>query len=356
MNSIPLLKRPAVAKLLIIALLAETGYAVMNLSTMQVYLRDDRGFGPGVISWVIVAFLLSEAIFKSPMGHIADRIGPKKLMLIGPSLSVGTAVVSLIVPSTGGSFLEVLAFVGLRAIDGLGAAMLWPAAFMAVSNAVEDGERQQAMSFLNLCYMVGIAVAFSVGGAVNDLTHTKWAAMLLAGALFLAVSFSVWRFVPEIDPASIRREEPGEGGFADLKKSLTQIPTYLLFALVTFAGIGFPLAIFKLFPTDQFGFSESQIGALIFPGAIAMGIASVPMSKFGERIGRAKAVHLGMALSAGGMWLIGLGAFIPPCARLGSSPSAESPSASGSSSPSRPGWPVSAISTQSAVAPISERS
>jgi MFS family permease len=81
--------------------------------------------------------------------------------------------------------------------------------------------------------------------------------------------------------------------------------------LVTFVGIGFPLAIFKLFPTDQFGFSESQIGALIFPGAVAMGIASVPMSKFGERIGRAKAVHLGMALSAGGMWLIGLGAFIP---------------------------------------------
>ena len=306
-----MLRRPAVLKLLLIALLAETGYGVMNLSTMQTYLRYDRHFGTGTIGLVIVAYLLSEAIFKSPMGHLSDRIGPKRLMLVGPSLSVCTAFLSLVVPRTGGSFLEVLAFLGLRSIDGLGAAMLWPAAFTAVSDAVADDERQEAMSYLNLCYMVGIAIAFGMGGMVNDLTHTRYAGMILAGFLFLAVALCVWRLVPEISKGTAKVEGHGEGGFDDLRQTLKQIPTYLLISLVTFAGIGFPLAIFKVFPIDQFHLSESMIGALVLPCALGMAAASVPMSKFGERIGRAKAVHLGLSLAAGGMWVIGIGAIIP---------------------------------------------
>src|SRR5688572_10217060 len=81
----PLWKRPEVLKLLVIALLAEIGYAVLNISAMPVYLKS-RGFGESVIGVVVIAFLLTEAIFKSPMGHLADRIGHKRLMMIGPAI------------------------------------------------------------------------------------------------------------------------------------------------------------------------------------------------------------------------------------------------------------------------------
>src|SRR5438132_12761932 len=87
---------PAVWRILIVALFAEIGYAVLNISTMPVYLKAEptnawisngRGLGPSVIGLVLVAFLLSEAIFKSPMGHLADRFGAKRLMFFGPLLS-----------------------------------------------------------------------------------------------------------------------------------------------------------------------------------------------------------------------------------------------------------------------------
>ena len=87
----PLFARPAVLRLLVIALLAEIGYAVLNVSTMPVYLKYDRGLGESVIGIVLVAFLFTEAVFKSPMGHLADRFGPKKLMVAGPAISVGSA-------------------------------------------------------------------------------------------------------------------------------------------------------------------------------------------------------------------------------------------------------------------------
>lgn len=315
------IRKPAVYRLLIIALLAEIAYGVMNLSTMPVYLQatdpnknallpNGRGFGASVIGLVLVAFLLSEAIFKGPMGHLADKVGPKRLMILGPALSIGTSILSLFVPHGGGWF-EVLCFVLLRAIDGLGAAMLWPAAFSAMGDAVEDTERQQAMSLLNLCYMLGIALALPIGGVANDLAGVKWAGLILAAVLFILVTLGVWKLVPGAHHSQSSTEPHSDFSIKDFIASCRQIPTYLLIAVVTFAGIGFPMAIFKLFPIQQFGMSETKIGLLIFPGAIAMGIASVPMSKYGETIGRARAVHLGMGLCTIGLALIAVGAFVP---------------------------------------------
>src|ERR1044072_2743092 len=186
------MRNPAVWRLLVVALFAEIGYAVLNISTMPVYLEatpttgwisNGRGFGASVIGLVLVAFLLSEAIFKSPMGHLADRVGPKRLMLIGPAFSVITAILSLFVPHNGGAW-EVLAFILLRALDGIGAAMAWPPGSSPLGPAVDDSERQQAMSFLNLCYMLGIALALPIGGMVNDLSGVKWAGLILAAMLF----------------------------------------------------------------------------------------------------------------------------------------------------------------------------
>ena len=325
---IPVYARPAVAKLLIIALLAEIAYATLNLSTMPIYLAAEpapgphlipngRGFGGAVIGLVVTAFLFAETVFKGPMGHLADKFGPKRLMILGPSISLATTLITIFLPQLGGGTLEVIVFVILRAFDGLGAAMLWPAAFAAINEAVPDEERQQGMSLMNLCYILGIALAFPLGGIANDLTNRmveteypiKWAGLVLAAVLFGFASLMVWKFVPEFTK---HEENPeAEHGLQDFIKSMRRIPVYLILAVITFAGVGFPMTIFKLFPIQEFGFSESQVGFLILPGALVLAAASVPMSKLGERIGRVRTVHLGIGLCGLGMSAIGLGAVIP---------------------------------------------
>ena len=318
----PIFRRPQVARLLLIALFAEIAYAVLNISTMPIYLAappggdhplipNGRGFGESVIGLVLVAFLLSEAIFKSPMGHLADRYGAKRFMLIGPAISVVTTVITILLPNLNASPLEVVIFVVLRAFDGLGAAMLWPAAFSAVNSVVPDDERQQAMSWMNLCYMLGIALAFPLEGLANDLSGTKWAGLVLAGVLFLSAALAVWKLVPKVEASEAKSSEHSETGLQDFLRSIKQIPTYLTLSIITFAGVGFPMAIFKLFPVQQFGFSETQVGLLILPAAAIMAAASVPMSRFGERIGRARAVHFGMGLCAAGLLVVGSGMLLP---------------------------------------------
>jgi MFS transporter, DHA1 family, multidrug resistance protein len=311
-------RRPVVLRLLIIAFLGELGYAILNISTMPVYLASPiaeggRNLGEGAVGWVVSAFLLSETIFKSPMGHLADRVGRRTLMVVGPLLTMCTALLSFAVPTGAGTW-EVLAFVVLRMLDGLGAAMIWPAAFGAMGDAVADHERQQAMSMLNMCYLVGIALALPIGGIVNDLTGVRWGSLILAAAVFGGIAFAIWKLIPlpkRQKPHAHLADEEAEIEVGELIQSASRIPAYLILAVVTFIGVGFPLTIIKLFAEHQFGMREAAFGALVFPAAVAMALFSVPMSRMGERLGRARAVHIGLALCALGMAVIASGAFLP---------------------------------------------
>mgnify|MGYP000530609916 CR=1 FL=1 len=306
----PVWRRKGVLNLLVIALFAELGLAVLNISTMPVYLAKDRGLGGGAIGLVLGAFLLSEALFKSPMGHLADRVGRKTMMTIAPLLTVGTALLTLAVPHGWGT-AEVAVIVALRVVDGLGAAMFWPAAYAASGECVADKERQQAMSLLNACYFVGIAFALPIGGAMEDLVGYN-ASLYMAAGVFFIVAISVNRLLPNDKPHRHEEQIEGEFNLMQFVHTAREIPQYLLLSLVTFCGIGFPAANIKLFALDQFKMTASQFGSfIVLPGALAMVVLSVPMSNLGERLGRARAVHIGMGMCAGGLIVIALGAVVP---------------------------------------------
>jgi len=321
-EAVPLLRQPLLRRVLLMALMAEIAYAVLNISTMPVYLTFDRGFGLSVSGFVLTAFLLSEAIFKSPMGSLADRIGRKRLIVLGPALTFCTALLTLAIPFHGWGAGETVSLIVLRVLDGLGAAMLWPAVFALVGDRVGDGERQKAMSLLNSCYLLGIALALPVGGAFNDLfgsyfeatTGARSPSLYLSAALFLSVAILAFRSLPS---EKNRRDhhsghtESHEGGFSEFLGSVRRIPKFLLLAVVTFAGIGFPMAIIKVFAEQQFSLKEAAFGVLVFPAAILMAVLSVPMARYGERIGKAKAVHYGLGLCGGGLLAIASGAFVP---------------------------------------------
>ena len=75
-------------------------------------------------------------------------------------------------------------------------------------------------------------------------------------------------------------------------------------------GIGFPMVIVKNFALQEFGLSESAFGGLVLPGALGMAAFSAPLTRYGETIGRAKAVHTGLLLCASGLAIVALGAFL----------------------------------------------
>ncbi|MBA3725680.1 MAG: MFS transporter [Armatimonadetes bacterium] len=306
----PVWRRPPIFRLLLIALAAELGFAVLNVSVMPVYLKLDRGFSGTVFTTVLAAFLFSEAVFKPFAGHLADKHGRRMFLILAPALVVLTPLLSLAVPY-GWGHAEVVSFVGLRVIDGLAAAMLWPAIYAAVGEAVGPEERTQGMSLLNVCFMLGLALGPLVGGVVNDLFGSRVPSFVLASALFLATGLAAFRFAAKDSRKDRIAEGRGldEHRLQDLIQCARKIPLVLALAFVVFLAVGLLLGVIKPLASELYSLSETQFGLILLPAAVSMAILGVPISKWGERLGGRRAVQLGLLLCATGIWLVAIGAW-----------------------------------------------
>ncbi len=291
-----------------VAALAELSYAVMNLSAMPVYLKFSMGYPAGLITSICAAFLMCEGVMKGPFGIIGDRVGRKWLIVGGPVLSIFTSILTVFVTSGQWYF-----FVLLRVIDGFGAAALWPSALVMIADIVPENRRSQAMSMFNVTYMVGLALGPFIGGSANDLTrkllphaHDPRQASFYITAILFAITaiIAAWR-IPDIRPKHEQSaEHEGGFGFKEFVQHLRTIPEMLTMAFVTFLGIGLIMQIIKLFAIEEFNISESQYGALLIIPCLFIGGFSMVLGTLGDRIGRVKAIRIGIGLCAISMWAL----------------------------------------------------
>ncbi len=294
-------RRKALLALVVLAGVAELAYAVVNFSAMPPYLRFDLGLGAWVGA-IGAAFLLAETVFKSPLGLLSDRFGRKRLLLVGPVISAITAPLTVVVHHPLGLLL-------LRALDGLGAAALWPTIFAAVADVVEEKDRSTAMSLLNVTYLMAVALGPLLGGVVNDLFGARTASFYMASLLFLiAVMVCVLRVPPQLPHHAEEHTNPDSHppllSWREIWKSARMVPDTLLLGFISFFGIGMVMLLVKLYAMEVLGLSESGYGLLLLPPALVFALASVPAGRVGDLWGRERAMRLGVGLSMVGMWFI----------------------------------------------------
>lgn len=285
--------------LVVLAGFAELGYVTLNISAMPVYLREVVGLGESTITAVGSVFLLTEAIFRAPMGMLSDRIGRRRLIVLGPLLTVFTSLATLLASHP-------VHFIGLRALDGLGAAMLWPAAYAAIGDSVPAQKRAWAMSFLNMTYMSGVALGPLAGGLANDLSGAKQASFYLTACLFTVATLIAWRFYPRDGrPPRSADTPPSEklsvGAFVG---ALRAAPGHMLLAFVVFFGMGLIMLLVKLYAMDEFGVSETVFGVGLVAPALVIAALSVPLGRLADRLGRTRSIRWGLTLAAGVIWSV----------------------------------------------------
>jgi DHA1 family multidrug resistance protein-like MFS transporter len=285
--------------LVVMAGFAELGYVTLNISAMPVYLREVVGLGESTITVVGSVFLLTEAIFRAPMGMLSDHFGRRRLIVLGPTLTVFTSLATLVASHP-------LHFIVLRALDGLGAAMLWPAVYAAIGDSVPLHKRAWAMSFLNMTYMSGIALGPLAGGLANDLSGTKQASFYLTACLFMVATLIAWRFYPRDGRMPNGADSaPGEklalGAFLN---ALRIAPGHMLLAFVVFFGIGLIMLLVKLYAMDEFGVSETLFGVGLVVPALAIAVLSLPLGRLADWLGRTRSIRLGLMLAAGVVWSV----------------------------------------------------
>jgi EmrB/QacA subfamily drug resistance transporter len=132
------------------------------------HIQTSLGFTETSLQWVINAYTLVFAGFLLLGGRAGDLLGRKRLFLVG--LVVFT-VASLLdgIASTSGELI------GFRALQGLGAALISPAALSIISTTFEEGkERARALGVWAAIAIGGSAVGLVLGGALTQSFSWRW--------------------------------------------------------------------------------------------------------------------------------------------------------------------------------------
>ena len=128
----------------------------------------DLGFAPEELQWVVTAYVLFFGGFLLLAGRLADHFGRRRMFLLGLAIF---AVSSLLC----GLAWSPLALVGFRAVQGLGAAIVAPAALAIISTTFPEGrERNFAMGVWTAVAAGGGAAGLVFGGLLTDALGWEW--------------------------------------------------------------------------------------------------------------------------------------------------------------------------------------
>ncbi|GII34239.1 MFS transporter [Planotetraspora mira] len=189
---------------LILAAVAVVQFMVsLDLSVVNVGLPQiavGLGFSAVGLTWVIHAYALTFGGLLLLGGKAADRYGRKRMLLLGLSLF---GLASLV----GGFAQEPGHLVAARAVQGIGAAALAPAALALLTATFPTGKaRIRAFGVWAAVNAAGGALGVLIGGLLTQYASWRWVMFvsvpMAAGALAL-----VWRAVAA-DPSSVRDGRP----------------------------------------------------------------------------------------------------------------------------------------------------
>jgi DHA2 family multidrug resistance protein-like MFS transporter len=123
------------------------------------------------ILWIVDVYALVLAGLLVPMGSIGDRIGRRRILLIG---ATGFAIVS----AAAAFATSAGQLIGARALIGVFGSMIMPATLSLIRNIFADAaERRLAIAIWAASYSGGAALGPLVGGAL--LEHFAWGAVFL---------------------------------------------------------------------------------------------------------------------------------------------------------------------------------
>ena len=164
-------------------------------SMLVYYFADFPAYGGEAVSAVAVGvmgalFYASELIGSPIFGVLSDRLGHRRVMLIGPAFGGVAVVITAFTVS-----LPIIAFT--RVLEGASTAASVPSilGFIAFATAADEVMRGRAVARFEAATLAGLMFGFVVGGL---LFQALGPTAFLANALVYVVSFLIYRYgVPE---------------------------------------------------------------------------------------------------------------------------------------------------------------
>ena len=320
--------------------------AVVNTALSSI--SKDLHTGLGGLQWVIDAYTLALATVVLTAGSLADRLGRRRVFLVG--LVVFTAS-SLVCALSGSIVMLDVA----RAVQGLGAAAMFAVSLALLAHAYPGmRERAGALAVYGATIGASFAIGPLVGGVLTSGLSWRWIFLVNVPLGIIAIAATVARVEESRDSlarsidwigqfvlggglfllvlALLRGNDQGWGSTAIVAELSAAVVLLALFAYVerrvkepmlpleffrnrgfaatqagTFAISASFFAVFiytTLYLQNVLGLSAIETGLVYMPGTAIMFFVSAASAQLGEKISPRLMVSAGLALVAAGMLLM----------------------------------------------------
>ncbi|HET7138455.1 MAG TPA: MFS transporter [Gaiellaceae bacterium] len=312
-------------------------------------IQNDLHLSEGNLQWIVNAYTLVFGGFLLLGGRAGDLLGRKRLFLIGLVIFTGASLLDGLASSEG-------MLIGARALQGLGAALISPAALSIISTTFAEGaERAKALGVWAAIAIGGSAVGLVLGGLLTQYFSWPWIFFVNVPVGIVGFVLSL-RLIPESRDTHAHRsydiagavtvtgglmalvyaivgaQQAGWGsaktlGFFALavvllttfvvvelnaKAPLVRLSIFRTRSLLT-ANVAMLLAMSGMFAMFFFntlyiqrvlGYGPLEAGVAFLPFSLGIMISAGIASQFAPRIGVRPVAAAGMLLSAGGLLLL----------------------------------------------------
>jgi EmrB/QacA subfamily drug resistance transporter len=140
--------------------------AIVNVAIPSI--QRDLDIAEATVQWVITAYAITFGGFLLLGGRMADLLGRRRIFVLGLTIFTLASLVCGLANSAG-------VLIGARAVQGVGAAIISPAALSIVTTTFEEGaERNKALGIWGALGGSGAAVGVLLGGILTKYLGWEW--------------------------------------------------------------------------------------------------------------------------------------------------------------------------------------
>jgi EmrB/QacA subfamily drug resistance transporter len=171
-------------------------YFAMNLALPR--MASDLNSTATDLQWVISVYMLALGAFMVPAGRIGDIFGRRRALLAGIALFGLSSVLCALAPSA----TLVIAF---RALQGLGAALIFPVSVSVLTNAFPAVRASHAIGLAYGIAGLGNAAGPLIGGLLTETVGWRWIFWLNVPLTLFALAIGARSITESFDESVPRR-------------------------------------------------------------------------------------------------------------------------------------------------------
>ena len=173
------------------------------------------GFDAGDLSRVVTAYVLFTGGLMLLGGRMADLLGARRVFSTGLLVFTGASAAAGLAEAPD-------ALVAARAVQGIGAAMLLPAALALVATTYSGHQRAVALAVWGALGSAGAAAGVLLGGIITSLASWEWI-FFVNVPIGIALAVALPRVIRRADPKRARSGGPDLAGAATVMAGLVAL-------------------------------------------------------------------------------------------------------------------------------------